>query len=231
MSARDRKPAAASKQAPPTTRIGERRREALADGSNDEYKAKRAELVRVAADVFNELGYEAATLHDIAERFGRERASLYYYVSGKEELLQAVVERFFDLNLAEAERIRVLDSDARTKIRLLIRQLVDSYVQSYPASYVYIENDMTRIALIDSPWALRMQRQTKHFEQITLGLFQQGVDEGVFRRDLPVVLSTNALFGMLNWTHRWFKPTGKWKAEELVEVFSTILFTGIETPG
>jgi len=197
------------------TRIGERRREALADEGNEEYKTKRAELVRVAAAVFNELGYEATSIHDVAERFGRDRASVYYYVSGKEELLQAIVEQFLDLNVAEAKRIMELDLDAREKLRLLIAQVIDSYVESYPSSYVYIQNDMSRVALGDSPWALRMQRQTKHLEQITMQLIQQGVDERVFRRDLPVVLLMNSLFGMLNWTHRWFRPQGKWKAEEI----------------
>jgi hypothetical protein len=61
-------------------------------------------------------------------------------------------------------------------------------------------------------------------------MIQQGVDEGLFDPEIPVVLSANSLFGMLNWTHRWFKPKGKWKASELSETFSRILLAGIEKP-
>jgi AcrR family transcriptional regulator len=63
--------------------IGRRRAAALAEGG-DEYQSKRRELIKAAATVFKQKGYEAATLNDIAELVGADRASLYYYVGGKE---------------------------------------------------------------------------------------------------------------------------------------------------
>jgi AcrR family transcriptional regulator len=211
-----------------SSQIGKKRKKALAGDKNDDYRARRDELVRVAADVFNELGYEAATLNDIAEKFGTDRASVYYYVSGKEELLHAVIEETLQRNLAEAERVEKLDIDARDKLRMLIERLVDSYAETYPFSYVYIQHDMTKVAQTDSPWARTMMRRTHRFEKIMIGMIQQGVDEGIFDAEVPVVLSANSLFGMLNWTHRWFKPKGKWKASELADTFSRIFFRGIE---
>lgn len=47
------------------SRIAQRRSAALAEGGAD-YNARRAELIRVAADVFRGKGYAASTLHDIA---------------------------------------------------------------------------------------------------------------------------------------------------------------------
>jgi hypothetical protein len=35
---------------------------------------------------------------------------------------------------------------------------------------------------------------------------------------------------MLNWTHRWFEPGGKWQPEQLADAFSTILLAGLEAP-
>jgi AcrR family transcriptional regulator len=212
------------------SRIEKKRKKALAGQNNADYKAKRDELVRVAATVFNEVGYEAATLNDIAEKFGTDRASVYYYVSGKEELLHAVIEDTMAFNLAEAERVQGLDISAREKLRLLIERLVDSYVETYPFSYVYIQNDMTQLAQTETPWARKMAKGTHRFEKIIIGMIQQGVDEGEFDPKVPVVLAANSLFGMLNWTHRWFKPKGKWKASELSETFARILFAGIEKP-
>src|SRR5947209_7217760 len=84
--------------------IASRRKAAMADGS-ESYQMRRQEIVRVAAGVFEEKGYEAATLNDIADRLGTDRASLYYYVGSKEELLHEIVHSVLADNVAAAERI------------------------------------------------------------------------------------------------------------------------------
>jgi AcrR family transcriptional regulator len=213
---------------PAPSKIGEKRRKALTREKGDDYRARRAELVQVAAEVFNELGYETATLSDVAKKFGTDRASVYYYVSGKEELLFVGIEEMLERNLAEAQRVKKLDLGAREKLELLIGRLVDSYVDTYPLSYVYIENDMTKIAQSDSPRARAIVDGTRKFQKIMIEMFQQGVDEGVFDDEVPVLLAANSLFGMLNWTHRWFEPGGRWEASELADAFSRVLFRGIE---
>jgi AcrR family transcriptional regulator len=210
------------------SRIGRKREQALAKDQNEDYHARRADLVKVAATVFNDLGYEATTLSDIAERFGTDRASVYYYVSGKEELLLAGIEEILGRNLEEIDRIQGLEVDAREKLELLIRRLVDSYVDTYPLSYVYIQNDMTKVGQSDSPRARALVRGTRRFEKSVIEIIQQGVDEGIFDDQVPVLLAANSLFGILNWTHRWFKPGGRWKTEELADSFARIFFNGIE---
>lgn len=210
------------------SQIGRKREIALAKDENEEYRARRAELVKVAATVFNDIGYEATTLSDIAERFGTDRASVYYYVSGKEELLLGGIEEILGRNLEEIDRIQGLEANAREKLELLIRRQVDSYVDTYPLSYVYIQNDMTKVGQSDSPRARAIVRGTRRFEKTVIEFLQQGVDEGIFDPEVPVLLAANSLFGILNWTHRWFKPGGRWKTEELAENFSRIFFKGIE---
>src|SRR5438094_131055 len=105
----------------PQSNIERRRLAARAEGG-EEYQTKLRQLVNVAADVFKEKGYEAATLAEIAERFGSVRASLYYYVSGKEELFQEAVRDILARNLADAERIQGLDLPVREKLGKLISQ-------------------------------------------------------------------------------------------------------------
>jgi AcrR family transcriptional regulator len=210
------------------SQIGRKRERALEKDQNEDYRARRAELVKVAATVFNDLGYEATTLSDIAKRFGTDRASVYYYVSGKEELLLGGIEEILGRNLKEIDRIKGLEANAREKLELLIRRLVDSYVDTYPLSYVYIQNDMTKVGQNDSPRAKALIRGTRRFEKTVIEIIQQGMDEGIFDPEVPVLLAANSLFGILNWTHRWFKPGGRWKTDELSDNFIRIFFNGIE---
>src|ERR1700712_5008466 len=87
---------------PLASRISQRRSAALTEGGAD-YSAKRAELIRVAAIVFREKGYAAATLNDVAALFGTDRASLYYYVASKEELFQECISGIVSANIANLE--------------------------------------------------------------------------------------------------------------------------------
>jgi AcrR family transcriptional regulator len=53
---------------------------------------KRDEIVRVASDLFNELGYDRCSMSSISERLGGSKATLYGYCPSKEELLRAVLQ-------------------------------------------------------------------------------------------------------------------------------------------
>ena len=206
--------------------IGRRRAAARLD-SNDEYRTRRRDLIRAAALVFKEKGYEAATLNDVAERFGADRASLYYYVSGKQELFQEAIREEVEANLAELERILVGDDGPEEKLRLIIRRLVCSYEDNYPHMYVYIQEDMRRVASDSSPWAKQMALATRRFESVTLALIQEVIEQEGFRSDVPPELAVNALFGMMNWTHRWFKPGNRLTAIEIMDTFWAIFVDGM----
>jgi AcrR family transcriptional regulator len=206
--------------------IGRRRAAARVD-SNEEYRARRRDLIRAAAIVFKEKGYEAATLNDVAERFGADRASLYYYISGKQELFQEAIREGVEANLAELERILARDDGPEEKLRLIIKQLVCSYEDNYPHMYVYIQEDMRRVGSDSSAWAKQMAHATRRFESTTLALIKQVVDQRRFRSDVPPELAANALFGMMNWTHRWFKPGDRLTAVEIMDTFWAIFLDGM----
>lgn len=211
--------------------MSRRRQLAISEG-NTAYQAKRAELLRAAAEVFGERGYEGTTLNDIAARFGTDRASLYYYVASKKELFQAVFQDtardVLVENLAEAVRVSALDLDAPQKLRLLVEQQVYSYEKNYPYVYLYINEDMAKVAFQSTPWAKDMLKNTRKFESIVSQVLEQGVAEGTFRDDVPVPLMARGLFGMINWTHRWFNPkSSKTNAREIADSFCKIFLQGV----
>jgi AcrR family transcriptional regulator len=63
---------------------------------------KRQEIVRIAAELFEELGYERTSMSAIAARVGGSKATLYGYFASKEELLRTVLDQ--DVN-EEADRL------------------------------------------------------------------------------------------------------------------------------
>jgi AcrR family transcriptional regulator len=63
---------------------------------------KRNEIIQMAAELFDALGYERTSMSAIAAGLGGSKATLYGYFESKEELLRAVLDR--DVN-EEADRL------------------------------------------------------------------------------------------------------------------------------
>lgn len=211
-----------------SSNISRRRQTALQEGSAD-YLAKRAELVEIAGRQFKANGFKATTLAEIGHKAGLDRATVYYYFGSKEELFRECVRLGVDANIAECERIFAdTDRPARERLRAVIQQLMTAYDFYYPHMYVYIQEEMSRITSEKSTWAQRIVSQTRTFERIVLGLVNELVQSGELRRDIPVSVAANAIFGMLNWTHRWYQPGGVHSAELVSSSFADIFFDGMK---
>lgn len=210
-----------------TSNISRRRRAALSDGGA-EYTAKREELVRIAAELFRSQGYHATRLADVGARAGIDRASIYYYFGSKEDLFRESVEGILDANLARTEEISAHEGvSVVERIRLVVELLMRSYEENYPHMYVYIQEQMHQVAREESAWAQEIARKTRAFDAKIVALLRQGVESGELRRDIPVRVASSALFGMFNWTHRWFTPGGSLSARDISNDFCNIFFHGM----
>ncbi|PWC16055.1 TetR/AcrR family transcriptional regulator [Brenneria corticis] len=65
-------------------------------------QARREAIIEVAAKLFQEMGYERASMNELAKRLGGSKATLYSYFSSKEELFVAVVRAFTTVHLSDA---------------------------------------------------------------------------------------------------------------------------------
>ncbi len=76
-------------------------------------EAKRDAIVQAAAQVFRELGFEGASMAEIAARVGGSKATLYGYFSSKEELFVEVTHGTAKAHFAPifAALVRDVDED------------------------------------------------------------------------------------------------------------------------
>ncbi|BCJ40004.1 TetR family transcriptional regulator [Actinoplanes ianthinogenes] len=56
----------------------------------------KAEIRKVAIELFTERGYEATSLREIAERLGITKAALYYHYSSKESIVLSIFQAHLD---------------------------------------------------------------------------------------------------------------------------------------
>ncbi|MBA2812455.1 MULTISPECIES: TetR/AcrR family transcriptional regulator [Streptomyces] len=76
----------------------------------DRGMSPRDELLAAAAELFTTRGYAATTTRAVAERAGMRQASMYHYVSGKEELLAELLESTVTPSLTLARELLSRDA-------------------------------------------------------------------------------------------------------------------------
>ncbi len=205
------------------------KRRALARKSGEkEYESRRAELLKAAAKIFLEKGFRATSLDDIARIVGINRASLYYYVSGKEELFREINRDATLENVLMAERIFKGAGSAREKLRAFMVALMESFERHYPYLYVYIQEDMTRVSSDRTRWGKEMNALARRFDEAVTGIVLSGFapKPSLAERRRARVLAFG-MIGLCNWSHRWFRPGHGLSARAVGNLFADMVLDGV----
>jgi TetR/AcrR family transcriptional repressor of nem operon len=85
----------------------------------------RQEIIRKAAPIFNQRGYDGAALSDLMRATGLEKGGIYRHFSSKEELAAEA----FDYAWQEALGARIHDLDTISNTIDRLKQLVANFVE------------------------------------------------------------------------------------------------------
>jgi AcrR family transcriptional regulator len=210
--------------------IARRRAAALAEGGRS-YQRKRAALLTAAAKVFRDKGYRGATLNDIAAELGTERGSLYYYVSGKDELFHEIVKVAAATNVTRLDEIRHGPGTPVEKLRAAVVALMASYDEHYPYLYVYVQEDIGQLAEDDTGFVADMRAIDREYTQAFTDLVQEGLDDGSLSSLAPAQVTAYGIIGMVNWTHRWYRRPGPLSGAEIGEAYAAMVLDGLRPAG
>ena len=201
-------PAAASPWAPVSHR--ERQRE-----------AKRNAVLQAAAQLFNERGFHATSLDDIAARLNVTKPTLYYYVKNKDEILLQCVGKGLAMMLEGIDASRAAGGKA-------IDQLM-TCMQVY-ARIVTMDFGMCLIRVGDEqvpPESRKELRRLKSaIDQEFRRLVAEGVAEGSIQPCDPKITAF-VIAGALSWIGRWYQPGGEYTAEQVAQQCIATLCDGV----
>ncbi|MGD9793917.1 MAG: TetR/AcrR family transcriptional regulator [Acidimicrobiia bacterium] len=189
---------------PVTRGLSQRRSRARTEWSED-YQRRRAELLQAAATVFLHKGLAEATLADIADAAGTDRATVYYYVKNKQELFVEVIRDSLIDAETSAAAIAAQPLAPLDKLRKLIVNSIDSYTRHYPYLYIYAVEDLTRLDL-ESPIEDELaQRAQRIFDMYRVAIVE-GLDDGSIVSGMTPGVLAQILVGVSAWSHRWLQP-------------------------
>jgi AcrR family transcriptional regulator len=179
-------------------------------------------LLDVAVRVFLERGYDGASLDDVARAARITKASIYYHVRSKEELLMRGVGRAFDALFAVLEEPAASKGAAVDRLRHVIRRTVEITAEMTPEVALLLRvRGNTRVER-------KILERRREFDHLMAQLFAEAQNEKGIRDDLDARLATRLLFGMLNSITEWYRREGALRAPELVEAIFRIAFEGLE---
>jgi TetR/AcrR family transcriptional regulator, cholesterol catabolism regulator len=210
--------------------IGKRRSVAKVDSSAS-YQVRRKEIAEAAIRVFNRLGFQGASVSAVAAELEIDRASIYYYISSKEELFDELVRTVVERNLEIVKQIQTSDLSPRRKLRDLITTLMTSYGEHYPLFYIYIRENLSHVPDNRSEWSTYMRKLNAETSDAVIAIIEQGYADKSFRNvGAPRVVAYGVL-GIVGWTHRWFRPeSSDVTAEEIGKTYAEMLLAGLENP-
>lgn len=205
-----------------------RRRQAASTGNTDSYRGRRSQILKAAAATFQEKGVSATTLDDVAGRVGLDRASLYYYFSSKEQLLQDLLRVAVQRNVGRAEQIAASDLDAKSKLAAAIQALMRSYAEDYPYLYIFVDEYLGGLRTSKTtPWLKQVKQMAQRYDSAIHKIVTDGMNEGLFHKVADPTTVARGIVGMLNSTSTWFRPESPDDADRVAEDFSALIFNGL----
>ena len=142
---------------------------------------ERGDLINIAARLFAELGYAAASLGEIAEAAGLRKASLYHHFPTKEALYAAVLDTAVVELRALLIGARLDEGDFAERLDRLGALITD-----YFADHPYAANLLSREMLENTAYLQGAGGEAIRINlEATTAFLAAGMDAGAFRRQDP----------------------------------------------
>ncbi|MCS6919541.1 MAG: TetR/AcrR family transcriptional regulator [Fimbriimonadales bacterium] len=186
-------------------------------------EARREQILNGAARVFSKKGYHASTVDEIAKELGLTKASIYYYVSDKSDLLYQLYKRAMTALLESQQEIMARPDTPDAKLRAMIEEYV-RIVASATAVY--------SVVVLREHQALPPRKRKEiitlrdEYEQNYQQCIQEGIEQGIFEAQ-DVKMASYVVLGALNWIPNWYNPRGSLSKEQIGRMFAEQLVRGL----
>lgn len=183
--------------------------------------AKKEAVLRAAVDLFNERGFHATSLDDIASRLGITKPAIYHYFGNKDQVL------FHGLTVG-MEQLRAAVDEARThsgggmdRLRAFLILYAEINMTAFGRCVILTEEHELMEASRRQFRALK-----REIDNALRELVREAVEDGTVVTS-DVRLTAFTLAGALGWVARWYKDDGPQSATEIARMMVDGLMKGL----
>ena len=185
------------------------------------------EIIRAALELFVTKGYHNTSIDEITKRVGFSKGALYAHFKSKGDLLHRLIEEFRS-HWAE-DLLRVVDESKGNAVDKL-HQII-----SIDAKFA-IENESLSVFLTflttelksDIRFEPALKSLYRAFHKVITKIVEQGIREGVFRKDLSPELVAFIYLAMHDGLiHQWILNRNYIDGRQYIRSFRRILIDGL----
>ena len=189
-----------------------------------ERERKRSAVLQAAVRMFNEHGFHATSLDDVAASLGVTKVVIYHYIGNKDQvLLECIQQGLVQLQAAVQERSRA--GTGLEQLKAFLRRYGEIAMADFGRCVVRTGDEV-----LTADGRQRFRALKAEIDQAMRGLIADGVADGSIR-SADIRLTAFTLAGALNWPARWYDPEGPSRPEELAAEMVEILCRGLEPQG
>jgi AcrR family transcriptional regulator len=180
-------------------------------------------LLDVAVAVFNERGYDATSMEELAGRLGITKSAIYHHVPSKVELLRLALDRALDALFAVTAEPGATTGPAIARLEHVVRGSVRVLADELPFVTLLLR------VRGNSPVEQAALQRRREFDRIVTDLVRAAGDQGDVRPDVDPAVTSRLLFGAVNSLTEWYRPGGGLSADDLADAVVVTAFEGLRT--
>jgi AcrR family transcriptional regulator len=175
-------------------------------------------FIAAATTLFAEKGFNGTSIGDLASKLGLTTASLYYHVSGKQELLLRVLEDGMSNFLSHLEDVAQQDVEPREKLRLAVDNHLDFVLTNKQEVAVFLRERR----FLESPLRESYDERVARYDQLFTDIIRSAMADDSIPPGDPTLLRL-AILGTINWIVEWYDPRGHLSKEQVKDVMSHLI--------
>nr|WP_283950341.1 TetR/AcrR family transcriptional regulator [Pseudomonas piscis] len=187
-------------------------RELIASGQVTDPESARGKLLRTAAHLFRNKGYERTTVRDLAGAVGIQSGSIFHHFKSKDDILRAVMQETIHYNTALMRAELAEAGSVRERVLALIRCELQSIMGGSGEAMAVLVYEWRSLSAEGQAAVLALR---DIYEQIWLQVLGEAKEAGFIRGD--VFITRRFLTGALSWTTTWFRAEGSMTLEQLAQ--------------
>ena len=192
----------------------------MARPQSPDYDKRRDSILRVASRLYARQGFNGASVSDLAKACRTSKSLIYHYFPSKDDILHQVMEAHLD-GLVAAAREATRSGTAEEKLRALTLAFMRLYVGAQDDHKVLL-NELDNLPAKQRSEVIGKQRRI-------IATVEELIAE-IRPETGPLALPLTMLFfGMINWTHTWFRPEGRVSAESLADMAVEVMLGGLNS--
>ncbi len=156
-------------------------------------EARRNQIIARALEIFARKGFQETTIAEISKASGVSEATVYEYFNSKEELLFAIPEEITRESFAEFKKILPYLKGAEQKIRAIVL----GYLTLYQENPRYSSLVLLQLKNNKKFQQTRAYELIRGVARLLLDGIREGIEEGVFKKDLDPYLVRSMLLGTI----------------------------------